>query len=182
LKLFISKKQKMTTHTKLATLITFVVMMAFSTGAFAQNIAFIDSEAVLPHMPAYKKAKSDIEAYGAQLQKVLEVKQVEMRAYIQEKEKLRAEGRLNQLQVQEVQLNIQKMEASLQKELREADQKLILREKELTKPVYDAFNKAIATVAKANGYAYVLDKQFLLYHMGCIDATEKIKTELGISW
>ena len=56
------------------------------------------------------------------------------------------------------------------------------KEAELTKPLYEELDKALKSVAKDNGYSYILDKKLLLYSEGGIDATAKIKTALGISW
>ncbi len=48
--------------------------------------------------------------------------------------------------------------------------------------ISEKYKEALEKVAKANQYSYILDKKMLLYADGGIDATEKIKTALGISW
>ena len=85
------------------------------------------------------------------------------------------------LQVQ-AQVKLQEMQASLQKEATEADQKLAKKEGELTKPLYEELDAAIKKVAKENKYTYIFDKKFLLYSESGIDATAKVKTALGICW
>ena len=155
---------------------------AFSTSVQAQKIAYIDSDAIIVEMPAYKRAKSEVEAYGKQLQKQLEGQQKEMQDYYTEVAQKNEEGVLNRKQQEEAKVKLEKMQLDLQKKAQEADQKLLAKEQELTKPMYEELDAAIKKVAKENSYGYVVDKKFLLYVGGGIDATEKVKTTLGISW
>ena len=166
----------------LLSVFTVVALMAFGTTANAQKIAYIVSEEIVPEMPAYKRAKSEVEAYGKQLQKVLEQKQKEAQEYYQEIMEKAQRGELTPKAEQEAQAKLQQMQADLQKEAAEADQKLAQKEGELTKPLYEELDKALKKVAKENEYSYILDKKFLLYSEGGIDATAKVKTALGISW
>lgn len=166
----------------LLSVFTVVALMAFGTTANAQKIAYIVSEEIVPEMPAYKRAKSEVEAYGKQLQKVLEQKQKEAQDYYQEIMEKAQRGELTPKAEQEAQAKLQQMQADLQKEAAEADQKLAQKEGELTKPLYEELDKALKKVAKENQYSYILDKKFLLYSEGGIDATAKVKTALGISW
>jgi len=159
-----------------------IALMAFGTTANAQKIAYIVSEDIVPEMPAYKRAKSEVEAYGKQLQKILEGKQATAQEYYQETMKKAEEGLLTPKAEQEAQAKLQQMQADLQKEASESDQKLAAKEGELTKPLYEELDAALKKVAKENGYSYILDKKFLLYSEGGIDATSKVKTALGISW
>lgn len=166
----------------LLSVLTIIAFMALGTTANAQKIAYIVSEDIVPEMPAYKRAKSEVEAYGKQLQKVLEAKQKEAQDYYQEIMEKAQRGELTPKQEQEAQAKLQQMQADLQKEAAEADKKLMDKEGELTKPLYEELDKALKKVAKENQYSYILDKKFLLYSEGGIDATEKVKTALGISW
>lgn len=166
----------------LLSVLTLVALMAFGTEANAQKIAYIVSEDIVPEMPAYKRAKSEVEAYGKQLQKVLESKQKQAQEYYQTIMKQAQDGLLTPKAEQEAQAKLQEMQANLQKEASEADQKLAQKEGELTKPLYEELDNALKKVAKENQYAYILDKKFLLYSEGGIDATSKVKTALGISW
>lgn len=166
----------------LLSLFTIVAFMAFGTTANAQKIAYIVSESIVPEMPAYKKAKSEVEAYGKQLQKVLESEQKKAQDYYQEIMEKAQRGELTPKQEQEAQAKLQTMQAELQKQAADADRKLAEKEGSLTKPLYEELDSALKKVAKENGYAYILDKKFLLYSEGGIDATAKVKAALGISW
>ncbi len=167
---------------RLFPLFALVALMLFSSNANAQKMAYVDTEQILPEMPAYKKAKSEVEAYGKQLQKMLENKQVEAQKYLQDVSAKAQRGELTPKQEQEAQAKLQKMQQDLQKDAMESDQKLAKKEADLTKPLYEEFNAALKKVAKENGYGYILDKKLLLYSAGGIDATAKVKTALGISW
>jgi len=167
---------------KLLPLIALIVLMAFGQEAVAQKIAYVDTEKIIPEMPAYKRAKSEVEAYGKQLQKVLEGKQAEAQTYLAEVTAKEQKGILSPKEAKEAQAKLQEMQMNLQKEAQQADQKLMEKEAELTKPLYEELDNALKKVAKDNGYAYILDKKLLLYSAGGIDATAKVKTALGISW
>lgn len=166
----------------LIALFTLIFFMAWSQTSIAQTIAYVETEKVVPEMESYKKAKSEVEAYGKQLKKVLEKKQKDLQAYYAEVIDSIEKGLMTPKEQQEAEAKLQKMQSELQQEAQAADRKLVDKEAELVTPVYKKFNEAVAKVAKENKYQYVLDKQLLLYSLGGIDATEKIRTALGISW
>lgn len=167
---------------KLIPVLVVIALMSFGTTANAQKIAYIVSEDIVPEMPAYKRAKSEVEAYGKQLQKILEGKQKEAQDFYQETMEKAQRGELTPKQQQEAEAKLQELQANLQKEAADADKKLMDKEGELTKPLYEELDAALKKVAKENEYSYILDKKFLLYSEGGIDATAKVKTALGISW
>ena len=96
------------------TIILSLSMLFLGTQLDAQKIAFVDVDQIVPEMPAYKRAKSEVEAYGKQLQKVLEGKQVEAQQYLQEMAG-KDRGELTPKQAQEAQQKLQQMQADLQK-------------------------------------------------------------------
>jgi len=162
----------------------FVAFLAFTSATTiqAQTVAYVNSEDILSEMPAYKQAKSDLEAYGKQLEKLLVQKREEMQKYYTKTMEDVQAGNLTPKQQQEAEAKLQQMQADLQKEASAADQQLLKKEQELTKPIHDTFNEAIKKVAKENSYGYIVDQKLLLYSIGGIDATEKVKTALGLSW
>ncbi|MBL4649531.1 MAG: OmpH family outer membrane protein [Aureispira sp.] len=166
----------------LIALFALIFLTAWSQKSIAQTIAYVETEKVVPEMESYKKAKSEVEAYGKQLQKVLEKKQKDLQVYYAAVTDSIKKGLMTPKEQQEAEAKLQKMQNELQQEAQAADRKLVEKEAELVMPVYKKFNEAVAKVAKENKYQYVLDKQLLLYSLGGIDATEKIRTVLGISW
>jgi outer membrane protein len=166
----------------LIALFTLIFLIAWSQKSTAQTIAYIETAKVVPEMESYKKVKSEVEAYGMQLRKVLEKKQTDLQKYYAEVTDAIKKGLMTPKEQQEAEAKLQKMQSDLQQEAQDADRKLVEKETELVAPVYKIFNAAVAKVAKENKYSYVLDKQLLLYSLGGIDATEKVRTALGISW
>lgn len=158
------------------------IALLLGQGVVAQNqrIAYIESQAILKAMPAYKKAQSDLESFTKQLEQQLQNAQNKAQTHysavmdsikqqiITPRQQKAAEGRLQQMQ------------ADLQQAAMSAERRLSERETKLVEPVYETFNKAVAKVAKEKGYAYVLDKQFMIYSVGGINATAAVKTALGI--
>ena len=90
-------------------------------------------------------------------------------------------GALSPKQQQDAEAELQRKQAELEKKTADADQKLLKKEQSLTKPIYEKFDAALKTVAKANGYTYILDKKLLMYSAGGIDATDKLKKEVGVN-
>lgn len=145
-----------------------------------QRIAYIDSEGIMSQMPAFKKAKAEIEAAAIQYERQLGIAQEKAQQHFASvmdsvkqqimtpRQQKAAEQRLRQAQ-----LDLQQMASSSQRRLQEREDKVI-------QPIYETFNKAVAKVAKREGYTYVLDQQFLVFRTAGIDATEKVKAELGI--
>lgn len=152
--------------------------MAPTAQAQTQVIAYVDAEAVLVAMPDYKKVEADLEAYQKVIQKQLESDQKKMQDYYQTVSK--DQENMSPAQLKEAEAKLKKMQEDLQKNSAAAEKKLVDKEMELSKPMYEKFKNAIATMAKTNGYAYVLDKKLLLFGDETIDATPKLKSQLGI--
>lgn len=165
-----------------ATLLSLVCFVLFaSQSAIAQQkVAYIDSESIIPLMPEYVRAKSEVEAYGKQLERQLKSKEEAMAKYYQDIMAKAQNGELTPKQEEEAQAALAKMQEDLQKAAAQADESLVAKEAELTKPMYEKFDSALKAVAKAKGYSYILDKKLLLYSEGGIDATSELKTQLGI--
>jgi outer membrane protein len=162
-------------------IITSLLVLMSSIGwAQTQKIAYIESESIVPEMPAYKKAQSELQAYTKQLQKVLQQKQMALeKDYAAVMDSIQ-KGIMNQLQQQRAQIRIQNGQQQLQQEALNADKKVAKKEGDLIEPLYKKFNEALEAVAKQEGYTYILDKKFMLYFVGGIDATDKVSAKLGI--
>ena len=165
--------------TQVLSVILFSFMLVTAANA-QQTIAFVETESIIPNMPDYKAAQSELEAYGKQLQKQLELKDTEMKTYYSETMQKVQAGTMTPVQQKEAEKKLTKMQDDLQKGALDADQKLAKKEADLTAPLYEKYNNALEAVAKANGYTYILDKKLILQANGGIDATAKVKAELGL--
>lgn len=160
-----------------------LILFAFSPiAANAQKVAYVDTEEVIQKMPEYFLAKSELESYGKQLERQLQAKEQKMMDYYEDVMRQINEGTMTPVKQQEAEAELARMQQDLQQAALQADQSLIAKEGELTKPLYEKFDAALKSVASKNGYEFILDKQLLLYSdgQGSIDATSAIKSELGI--
>lgn len=163
-------------------LIIIGIVLLLGQGLAAQNqrIAYIESQAILKAMPAYKKAQSDLESFTKQLEKQLQNAQNKAQSHYSEVMDSIKQQIMTPRQQKAAEVRLQQMQTDLQQSAMSAERRLTERETQLVEPVYETFNKAVAKVAKENNYTYVLDKQFMIYSTGGIDATTKVKTALGI--
>jgi outer membrane protein len=166
---------------KYCSLVLVLALMAFSTNTYAQQkIAYVDADQILPNMPEYKRAKAEVESYRKILEKQLEGKQAEMQQYYADVMQKVQTGGMAPVEQKAAEEKLAKMQEELQRLALKADEDLLKKEQDLTKPLYEKFEAALKAVAQANQYAYVLDKKLLLYDGGGIDATSKVKAQLGI--
>jgi outer membrane protein len=159
-----------------------LVLMFLSFSAFSQNqkIAYVDPEQIIPNMPEYKAAKSELEQYQNILKKQMEGEQAKMQQYYTDVMTKVQRGELSPAQQKTEEEKIMKMQEELQRKGMKMEEDMGAKELELTKPMYEKFNDAIKTLAKANNYSYVFDKQMFFYSEGGEDATAKLKVQLGI--
>ena len=144
------------------------------------SVAYIDTDEVLTAMPEYRDTKVALEIFQKQLVKQLDAeKQVIAKYYTSVIEQVKT-GALSKKQQQEAEATLQKMQEKLEEQTNDADRQLLAKERALSKPMYEKFEKGIARVAQKNGYAYILDKEALMAYGGGTDATEKLKKELGL--
>ena len=155
------------------------VMMFLAVGEVSaqQKIAHLDYQEILAQMPEAKKVSTDLETFSktkeAEIKKLADAWQADVKKYQDEAPKMaEAQRAAKESDLQKTQQNLQQMATTAQADL------LKKRESSL-KPVVDKLNAAIAKVAKANLWDYVVDNQALIYHAG-IDASTDVKKELGI--
>lgn len=154
-------------------------LFALAPQADAQ-IAYVDMEQIIESMPDYKRVKSEFESYEKVLGKQLQAEVKKMEDYYASVMQQAQAGTMSPAQQKEAEAKLQKMQEDYQKKEADAQKQLIDKKTALTKPLYDKFNAALKAVAIANGYKYIFDKQTILYSDGGIDATPKLKSQLGI--
>ncbi|WBM74979.1 OmpH family outer membrane protein [Saprospira grandis] len=166
---------------QLSSILMLLTFMAFSSVSYGQQkIAYVDADVIIPNMPEYKRAKAEVESYRKILEKQLEGKQATMQQYYADVMAKVQAGTMTPIQQKEAEQKLAKMQEDLQKQALKADEDLVRKEQDLTKPLYEKFESKLKEVAKENGYAYILDKKMLLYSQGGTDATAKLKAKLGI--
>lgn len=145
----------------------------------AQKFGYVNSAALLAEMPEVKQFESNLEALQKQLQKkgqgMVEKLQQDYLAIQQKIERGELSPQQQQQEgkkLEERQQEIAKFEQDMVNQLQEK------RNKEL-QPIVDKVNKAIADVAKENGYQFIFDQAVLLYYEESQDVSSLVKAKLG---
>lgn len=163
------------------TLVAFFAMMILAGGtANAQKIGYVDLQELMQLMPEYKKANTDMEAFGKSLEDELKKMSDEFQKKVadyQKNEKTMPEAirSVKQQELQDMQARIQDFQQSAQENIRK-------KEAELLKPIIEKAKGAIALVAKEGGYAYIMDSSVagFLYKPDDANVMAAVKKKLGI--
>ena len=162
---------------KLSVLFAAVMMLVTAGAVNAQKVASMDYEAVLAAMPETKKMTTDLDTFsktkGDELQKQAEAFQKEVQQYQADGAKMtEAQRNAKQSELEKKQQNLQQLQQTAQNDLAQ-------RRDTAVKPIIDKLNNAVAKVAKANGFDFIIDSTALIYKGGP-DATPLVKKELGL--
>ncbi len=162
---------------KLSVLFAAVMMLVTAGAVNAQKVASMDYEAVLAAMPETKKMTTDLDTFsktkGDELQKQAEAFQKEVQQYQADGAKLtEAQRTAKEGELQKKQQNLQQLQQTAQNDLAQ-------RRDTAVKPIIEKLNNAVAKVAKANGFDFIIDSTALIYKGGP-DATPLVKKELGL--
>ncbi len=149
--------------------------------AKAQKFAYVDFQDLMQQMPEYKKANTDMEAYGKTLQDQLKTMYDELQrksADLQKNEAKMAEAikDLKQKELGDMQARMQEFQENAQENMRK-------KETELLKPIIEKAKTAISAVAKESSYTYVFDSSPgtpLLYKPDSDNIMGAVKKKLGI--
>jgi outer membrane protein len=146
----------------------------------AQKIAHIHLDSLLVLMPETKKADGDAQDYYKQLEQRLQQMQGEYQNKLDYYEKNKPT--MSDLIRTATENDLQRMQQSMQEFQQNAQTDFQNKKNELLKPIYDKANKAIADVAKAGGYKYVLDTSagIVIYYESSDNLLSLVKTKLGI--
>lgn len=167
------------------TIITLAIAVATFFGgnmANAQNkFAYIDFQELMQLMPEYKKASTDMEAYGKTLQDELKKMSEEFDTKLAKYQKEQATMSdaikdLREKELRDMQSRIQEFQESAQENARK-------KEQEYLKPIIEKAKSTIAAVAKEGGYGYVFDSSPgtpLLYKPEGDNIMAQVKKKLGI--
>lgn len=157
-----------------------VVCVMFSTSLFAQKIGRINSNEIVLTMPETIEAHKQVEAFEKELQGQYETIMVEFNTKYQEFQKnyetmSDAVKQLKEKEIMELQNRLTEFEKAATADIQK-------KSAELMKPVIEKANKAVQDVAKAGGYAVILESANMVYFDEATvkDITPDVKTKLGI--
>lgn len=162
-----------------------IVAVAFVSTVFAQGslkIGHINSQELLQAMPESDSAQLKLERISKELQDQLQTMDVELKNKYQDY--LAKRDTYSDLIKQTKESELQEMQQRIQQFQQTADQDIQKQRVEVFKPVLDKAKKAIADVAKENGYTYVLDLSqgsVIFQAENSNDLLPKVKEKLGLA-
>ena len=155
-----------------------VALLSFTGSVNAQKLGHVNSQEILKEVPGYAASEKEMERYRnlkvTQLTDLQKNVQAAYDKYINDQPTLPENiKKSREKEIQEMQLAAQQFEQKAQKQIEE-------KYLELMKPLTTQLNKAIKEVAKAGGYAYILDvsQGNVLYYDGGEDVSAKIIAQL----
>lgn len=165
-----------------------VVFVLGASSASAQKLARVDLASVVPNMPEYTEAITNLESLGKELSLQLEQMNVELNNKYADYQKNAStySDTVRQMKEQELMDMSQRLEGMQQI----AQQDLQKKEADLMTPIYEKANAAVNKVAAAGGYAVVFStagdqasSAGLAYFdpAQVKDITADVKKELGIA-
>jgi len=160
-----------------------VAIIALCSNVSAQTIklAHINSEELIVSMAEYDSARVQLQRFGQQLEKEIEVTTVEINRKREDLEKNRAN--LTDLVINSREKDLMAMYQRLQDFQQSAQEQYQQEQEKLMQPVFEKANKAIEAVAKEQGITYVIsgNPQILLFKaVGTTDLLPDVKKHLGI--
>jgi outer membrane protein len=161
-----------------------VLLVTGATNIFAQkNFKFghVDSNALMQIMPERQQAQQDLETFATELEKQLEVMQVEFQNKYQDY--LAKTDSLSDLIRQSKESELQDLQLRIQKFQESAQQELSKKEAELIQPIIDKARAAIEEVGKENGYTYIFDLgtgPIIYFSQDSDDILPLVKKKLGL--
>lgn len=166
---------------KLILLIGFAVV--FSTGAFAQKFAFIDSDYILENIPAFNAAQEQLNQLSKQYQKELESMYAEIEKMYQD---FQAESVLLSEDMkrkrEDVIISREKEYKDLQRKYFGPNGDLFKRRQTLVQPIQDDIFNAVQEIANEGSYAVIFDKAggtTMLFTNPRFDLSDQVLQKLG---
>lgn len=158
-----------------------LVAMLIGTNIHAQKIGHIRLDSLINSMPESKDARQKGTEYYNKLEEQVKIMSGELQSKYEDYQKQAAAmsdliKQTKEKELQDLQKRIQDFQAQAQTDLQKKND-------ELSKPIYEKANKAIAAVAKENGYKYILDSSIgsVVYSDPADDVMALVMKKLGIS-
>jgi outer membrane protein len=147
-----------------------------------QKIGHINADELLQMMPETKKAQTELEVYGRQLEKDLTDMETELQNKI---DSFRANEKMMTTLARETKTKeLQELQMRIQEYSQRAQQELQQKQVELLTPVIEKATKAVQDVAKEKGFSYILDsspsKAVVVFAENGEDILPLVKAKLAI--
>jgi len=143
-----------------------------------QKMGYLITEQLISELPAFKSANSQLEALAGQFKKQLTDKENVIRQKVKEAEA--KAPTLSPTQIKTIQEDLAKDQQALYADEKRYQQDLAKKEQELLDPIYNKVRTAIESVAKNNGYSYILEGSSLMFADDADDIMPLVKSQLGL--
>ncbi len=161
-------------------LLSLAVVFIASTGFAQQKVGHINADAVVAAMPEYADARTQLEAYQKEHQETYQSMYTEFEnkrtTYEANKDSYTPSIReQKEKELTELMQRLQEYPSVIQRGEQELSQKLMT-------PIQEKVMGAVDKVAKANGFAYVVNSMALMYTDDALttDLVPLVKKELGL--
>lgn len=138
-----------------------IMVFAFSLGAYAMKIGYVDREKVFTAYSGTKKAKEVLQNELDAEKKALEKEQEDLIQASQDLKKRRTV--LDKKKADEMEADLQRKAQALQQKALEIQQQLLTKEKEMYSQILDEIRAIVVKIAKDRGYNYVFERESLLF-------------------
>ncbi|MBL7818488.1 MAG: OmpH family outer membrane protein [Saprospiraceae bacterium] len=160
-----------------------ILLVAFTATANAQQkIGYLNAQAVLADMPEMKAADSQLEAFAKALTNKDSLMVVAFQAKAQAFQEKNQKGEMAPIEADKQKKALEDEQAKIQEYEQQMQQQMATKRKDLYQPLLDKVNKAIADVAKEQGFTYVVDvtSGSLLYADEKNDLQNAVRQKLGL--
>ena len=150
---------------------------------FSQKYAFVDTDYILSHIPAYKAAQDQLDKMSGDWQREIEEKYKEIEELYKnyQSEKVLLSEEMKRKKEDEI-INKEKAIKDLQKQYFGADGELYQKRQELVKPIQDEIYNAVKELSAEGNYAVIFDTAeglTVLYYNPKFDVSDEILQKLG---
>jgi len=168
-------------QTVLKSLVAILFFAGLSSQAQTVKLGYVDGANVFSQLPEVKKASSDLEAYGKQLQKSIKDQNDNLAKRYEEYQKATAAGTITPAMKDATEKELNAMNEKVQIMQQDAQQQMQKKQEEMMKPVEEKIQKAIREVAKENNFTHVFNKEVLLYSLDTDNITNLVLKKLGVT-
>ncbi|MBU1373202.1 MAG: OmpH family outer membrane protein [Bacteroidetes bacterium] len=159
-----------------------ILFVMLGAAAFAQRVAYVDSEYILKHIPEYSSAQKQLDALAEQWQKEIDVKFAEVNKMQKEYQADRVLLTDAMKKQRETEIEKREKEAIDSQQQRFGFQGELFNQKiRLIKPIQDRVAKAVEDYANSESIDIIIDKSTvtLLFARSTFDGTNDIITRMG---
>jgi outer membrane protein len=162
--------------------IIFLLVGFAATANAQQKIGYLNAQAILADMTEMKAADSQLEAFAKALTNKDSLMVIAFQAKAQALGEKQQKGEIAPIELEKQKKALEEEQAKIQQYEQDMQQQMAEKRKTLYQPLLDKVNKAIAEVAKEQGYTYVVDvtSGSLLYADEKNDLQNAVRQKLGL--